>query len=65
MRRNVDTLYSAYGNTANVNMLPIAFAIVFGNEDKGKCWRRETMTNEDDNDARRREILEWGNDEDE
>ena len=27
------TLYSAYGNTANANMSPVAFAIIFGNED--------------------------------
>ena len=27
------TLYSAYGNMANANMSPVAFAIIFGNED--------------------------------
>ena len=28
------TLYSCYGTTANCNTAPIAFAILFGNEDK-------------------------------
>ena len=28
------TLYSCYGTTANCNMAPVAFAILFGNEDK-------------------------------
>ena len=27
------TLYSAYGNMVNANMSPVAFAIIFGNED--------------------------------
>ena len=31
------TLFSVYGSTANGNMSPIAFAILFGNEDK-KNW---------------------------
>jgi hypothetical protein len=32
------TLFSAYGSTANGNMSPIAFAILFGNEDK-QNWK--------------------------
>ncbi len=28
------TLFSCYGSTANANTSPIAFAILFGNEDK-------------------------------
>ena len=28
------TLYSVYGNTANANMPPVTFAIIFGNEDR-------------------------------
>ena len=31
------TLFSCYGRTANVNMSPVAFAIVFGNEN-GTSW---------------------------
>ncbi len=28
------TLYSSYGTTANCNTYPVAFGILFGNEDK-------------------------------
>ncbi len=31
------TLYSCYGSTANGNTSPIAFALIFGNEDKAGC----------------------------
>jgi hypothetical protein len=34
LRFGMFTLYSAYGSTANSNTSPIAFAILFGNEDK-------------------------------
>ena len=36
------TLYSTYGNTANANMSPVAFAIIFGNKDRvgwTKFWK--------------------------
>ena len=33
------TLYSCYGITANCNAFPVAFGIVFGNEDK-EGWQR-------------------------
>jgi hypothetical protein len=36
------TLFSAYGSTVNGSMVPIAFGILFGNENKeswGKFWK--------------------------
>ena len=32
------TLFSCYGQTANANMTPVAFAIIFGNEN-GASWK--------------------------
>ncbi len=39
------TLYSCYGDTANCNVFPVAFGIIFGNEDKegwDRFWRFAT-----------------------
>jgi hypothetical protein len=40
------TLYSCYGTTANCNTAPVAFAILFGNENKDGCeafWKFALM----------------------
>ena len=39
------TFYSAYGSTANSNASPVAFAILFGNEDKSNWTRFWTFAN--------------------
>jgi hypothetical protein len=33
------TLFACYGVTANANMLPVGFAIIFGNEN-GASWKK-------------------------